>query len=95
MHSKSPDVRVGIGDQGDVLEARTELVRTVLVEESIKRRASRATVEPEDYRIGGFVAGRRDEEVMVVLGGTRQVDVARVHLDKRSFLLTRKESRIR
>lgn len=77
---------MGVGDQGDVLEARAELVRTVLVEETIKRRATRATVEPEDHGVGSFVSLRGNEDVVVVLGGARQVDVARVHLDERSFL---------
>ena len=69
-------------NQGDVLEAGAELVRTVLVEETIKRRASGSTVQPEDDRVGSFVSSRRDEDVVVVLGGSGQVDVARVHLNK-------------
>lgn len=81
-------VRVGVLDQGDVLETGTELVWTVLVEETVKRRASRASVQPEHDRVGGFVAGGRDEDVVVVLRGSRQVDVARVHLYEGGFLIS-------
>lgn len=73
---------VGIVDQGDVLSTGTELVRTVLVEETIERRATRTTVEPEDHRIGRRVSGRRNENVVVVLLGTRQVYVTRIHLNE-------------
>src|SRR5262245_26446909 len=74
-----PNVRVGVVDQGDVLQARAELVRTVLVEETIERRAARATVEPEDDRVGGGIAGGRNEEVVVVLLGVGDVQVTRIH----------------
>jgi len=62
---------IGIVDQGDVLSTGTELVRTVLVEETVERGATGTTVEPEDHRVGGRVSGRRNENVVVELLGTR------------------------
>ena len=83
-------VRVGVLVHGDVLVTRAELVGTVLIEETIERRATRTTIEPEDDRIGGGLAGRRNEDVVVVLLGVGEIDVSRIHLDNFGVLHRRK-----
>jgi len=88
------NVRVGVLVQGDVLQARAELVGTMFVEETIKRRAARTAVEPENDGITCRLSGGGNEDVVVVLLRVGEVDISRVHLNEFSILEQGEERRL-
>lgn len=86
MAGPTKNVRVRVGDQGNVGISDSKHVRAMLIEESIERGAARASVEPEDDRIGSGLSLRGNKDVVVVLRGAWDIDIARPHRDELTIL---------